>query len=142
MVELAQKHVSATEQPSVFMTSAGRWPGRTQSQSMRSFSPLSTHHPLDDWRRLGGSYFTIELVEEVWMGDWDIRYWRQPLSASCADLLEAGFLIESIVEPQPAPEMAALFPRLCRQPGFRHVLDCFSRRRPGSRTRRLPLFPP
>jgi SAM-dependent methyltransferase len=83
---------------------------------------LSTHHPFDDWRRLGGSYFATELVEEVWMGDWDMRYWRQPLSASCAEFVEAGFLIESIVEPQPAPEMAELFPethaKLCNEPSF------------------------
>ncbi len=83
---------------------------------------LSTHHPLADWRRLGGSYFVIEPVEEVWQGDWDVRYWRQPLTASCAEFFEAGFLIEKVVEPQPGPELAALFPqtyeKLSERPGF------------------------
>lgn len=83
---------------------------------------LSTHHPLEDWRRLGGSYFAVELVEEVWRDDWDMRYWRQPLTSTCDEFFEAGFLIEKIVEPQPGPEMATLFPKihekLSRQPSF------------------------
>jgi hypothetical protein len=83
---------------------------------------LSTHHPHEDWRRLGGSYFAVELVEEVWKGDWDVRYWRQPLSSSCTEFFEAGFLIERIVEPQPGHDMAALFPatheKLSKHPSF------------------------
>lgn len=82
----------------------------------------STHHRLEDWRRLGGGYFAIELVEEVWEGDWDVRCWRQPLTSSCAEFLEAGFLIERVVEPQPGPELAALFPetyeKLSERPSF------------------------
>ncbi len=83
---------------------------------------LSTHHPLEDWRRLGGSYFAVELVEEVWKGDWDVRSWRQPLSSSCDEFCEAGFVVERIVEPQPGPDMAARFPetheKLTRHPSF------------------------
>ena len=83
---------------------------------------VSTHHPFADWQRLGGSYFATELVEEVWMGDWDIRYWRQPLTSTCAEFREAGLLIERILEPQPDPAMATRFPdahaKLARQPSF------------------------
>jgi SAM-dependent methyltransferase len=83
---------------------------------------LSTHHPMADWLRHAGNYFEPELIEEVWRGDWDIRYWRQPLGGSCAEFREAGFLIEQIVEPRPLPVMEELFPdsyrRLTRQPGF------------------------
>lgn len=83
---------------------------------------FSTHHPTTDWLRLGGSYFDIEPVEEVWQGDWDVRYWRLPLTATCAEVYEAGFLIERIVEPQPSLELARRFPeehsKLAERPGF------------------------
>ena len=83
---------------------------------------LSTHHPTHDWVRLGGSYFDVEVVEEVWNNKWDVRYWRQPLTATCSEATDAGFLIESLVEPQPCAEMADRFPdsyaKLSEQPGF------------------------
>lgn len=40
---------------------------------------VSTHHPMADWLRLGGSYFDIERIEEVWQRSWHVAYWRQPL---------------------------------------------------------------
>lgn len=83
---------------------------------------VSTHHPVSDWRRLGGSYFSTEKVEEVWHRGWHVRYWRQPLTRTCEELTEAGFLIERLVEPLPLAEMADHFPddhaKLLREPGF------------------------
>jgi 2-polyprenyl-3-methyl-5-hydroxy-6-metoxy-1,4-benzoquinol methylase len=83
---------------------------------------LSTHHPMEDWRRLGGSYFDVELVEEVWRDDWDVRYWRQPLTATCAEATGAGFLIERLVEPQPSEDLRRRFPevhaKLAERPAF------------------------
>jgi ubiquinone/menaquinone biosynthesis C-methylase UbiE len=83
---------------------------------------VSTHHPTADWRRQGGSYFTIEAIGETWNQGWSVRYWRLPLTATCAELTKAGFLIERLVEPQPAPGMAERFPedhkKLNREPGF------------------------
>ena len=84
---------------------------------------VSTHHPTGDWLRQGGSYFDTAVVEEYWKdGRWWMRYWRQPLTASCAELAAAGFLIERLVEPRPQPEMAGRFPedheKLEREPGF------------------------
>jgi len=82
---------------------------------------VSTHHPTADWLRMGGSYFTIEPIEETWSG-WPVRYWRLPLTATCAEFTKAGFLIEQLVEPRPVPEMAERFPehyqKLNREPGF------------------------
>lgn len=37
---------------------------------------VSTHHPTADWLRMGGSYFTIETIEETWSRGWSVRYWR------------------------------------------------------------------
>ncbi|HTT90772.1 MAG TPA: hypothetical protein VMF65_14560 [Acidimicrobiales bacterium] len=45
-------------------------------------------------------------MTETWrMGghDFEVTFWRRPLTAMCA----AGFLIEPLVEPMPSPEMAA-----------------------------------
>ena len=83
---------------------------------------ISTHHPVADWRRRGGSYFDTDVVEETWNRGWQVRYWRMPLSQTCAEFAEAGFWIERLVEPLPAPEMAVAYPeddaKLRIEPGF------------------------
>lgn len=84
---------------------------------------VSTHHPTSDWLRLGGSYFSVEPIEEDWHeGRWHVRYWRAPLQRTCEEFADAGFLIERLVEPLPQPEMADRFPedhaKLSREPGF------------------------
>ncbi|MFD0684219.1 class I SAM-dependent methyltransferase [Actinomadura fibrosa] len=73
---------------------------------------LSTEHPTTAWLRLGGSYFTSEPVEESLSpkSDWPIRAWRRPLTAICDEFREAGLLIETLLEPRPAPEMADHYP--------------------------------
>lgn len=84
---------------------------------------VSTHHPTEDWIRLGGSYFTTEPIEEYWHeGEWHVRYWREPLEATCAAFADAEFVIERLVEPRPVAEMAERFPeyyeKLIQEPGF------------------------
>jgi|HubBroStandDraft_1064217.scaffolds.fasta_scaffold51390_5 SAM-dependent methyltransferase len=83
---------------------------------------LSTHHPTADWLRRGGSYFDVEVIEETWHRGWDVRYWRQPLGDICAEIADAGFLIERLVEPLPSPGMALQdpeqFEKLSVRPGF------------------------
>lgn len=84
---------------------------------------VSTHHPTSDWLRLGGSYFSVEPMEEDWHdGRWHVRYWRQPLHRTCEKFADAGFLIERVAEPLPRPEMADRWPeyheKLMTEPGF------------------------
>lgn len=83
---------------------------------------VSTGHPTADWLRLGGDYFRSELVEDVWERDWHVRNWRQPLSKTCSEFADGGFLIERIEEPAPLPVMAELYPHdyamLTQKPGF------------------------
>lgn len=84
---------------------------------------VSTTHPMSDWLRLGGGYFDSAPVEERWHeGTWPVRYWRAPLQTWCDEFAEAGFAIERLVEPRPAPEMAERFPayyeHLTRAPDF------------------------
>lgn len=83
---------------------------------------ISTQHPTDSWVRLGGSYFDVEPVTEVWNEGWETTEWRVPLTRLTEEIAEAGFLIERLVEPQPASEMAEshpeVFEKLTRQPAF------------------------
>ncbi|GAA3586220.1 class I SAM-dependent methyltransferase [Amycolatopsis ultiminotia] len=71
---------------------------------------LSRMHPFGDWLRNGGSYFDVRVIEEVWSQGWQVRCWLAPLESTCEELREAGFLIECLREPRPAPESAELDP--------------------------------
>ncbi len=83
---------------------------------------VSTHHPTRDWLRQGGSYFDVTVVEETWSRGWIVRYWRLPLTQIVAEFTAAGFVVERLVEPRPAPEMASRYPdeyrELNAEPGF------------------------
>ena len=87
---------------------------------------LSTQHPTADWLRHGGSYFDVKLELETFRldgrGEWEMRFWREPLSALGDAATSAGFLIERIVEPRPSATIRERWPgtyeRLARQPDF------------------------
>ena len=83
---------------------------------------VSTTHPTSDWLLSGGSYFATELLDDTWQRGWQVRWWRQPLERWCAEFADAGFVIERLLEPQPAAEMADRFPdvhaKLSSEPGF------------------------
>jgi SAM-dependent methyltransferase len=84
---------------------------------------LSRMHPVGDWLRHGGNYFDVRVIEEVWSRGWRVRYWLAPLEQTCAELHEAGFLIERLLEPRPTAAAAGIdrgnYERLIREPtGF------------------------
>lgn len=86
---------------------------------------ISTGHPFTDWLRKGGSYFEANLETDMWRtagGEQPVPFWREPLSALCAAATSTGFLIEQVIEPQPAPSMRDRFPddyeKLNKEPGF------------------------
>lgn len=88
---------------------------------------LSTQHPTTDWLRKGGSYFDVREEEDIWSmsredGAYPVRFWREPLTSLCAAIANAGFLIERLVEPLPAPSMRERWPetwqKLQGEPGF------------------------
>ncbi len=107
-----------------------RDPQATFSEFRRVLRPggravVSTSHPTIDWLRKGGSYFVVQVEEDLWEsegGRTPVRFWRRPLSALCASATDSGFLIERLVEPVPAPTMKESWPedweRLNRDPGF------------------------
>ncbi|CAN7691641.1 class I SAM-dependent methyltransferase [Mycolicibacterium frederiksbergense] len=67
---------------------------------------LSRLHPTGDWLRHGGNYFQPRIIDEIWSRGWQVRYWLTPLEQTCEELSQAGFLIERLVEPRPAPAAA------------------------------------
>ena len=71
---------------------------------------LSRLHPTGDWLRHGGNYFERRVIEETWSQGWHVRYWLAPLEATCDELYQAGFLIQRLIEPRPAPSAAELDP--------------------------------
>lgn len=86
---------------------------------------ISTQHPTTDWLRKGGSYFEVKEEEDTWHRHeraYTVRFWREPLTSFSAAISDAGFLIERLVEPLPAPTMRERWPedweKLHREPGF------------------------
>lgn len=87
---------------------------------------LSTHHPFMDARlHSPENYFTVKQVTERWTkgaNEYDVTFWRRPLTAMSDAMTSAGFVIEKLVEPEPAAELAErdpdAFRALSTQPTF------------------------
>ena len=90
---------------------------------------FSVDHPFDQFydHPNGGDYFATETVERRWnwpelKGPVILPQYRRPLGAILSALLEGGFDLERLLEPQPQPEFRLLEPReyerLMRRPGF------------------------
>lgn len=72
---------------------------------------MSRQHPTGDWLRHGGNYFQPRVIDETWSRGWRLRYWLSPLEQTCEELRQAGFLIERLLEPRPAPQAATIDPQ-------------------------------
>jgi SAM-dependent methyltransferase len=76
---------------------------------------FSTHHPSMDWQlHSPEDYFAVKQITEVWTSSgepFEVTFWRRPLSAMAAAISEAGFVIDRLVEPEPAAELAQRDPR-------------------------------
>ncbi|MDB5072447.1 MAG: Methyltransferase type 11 [Candidatus Eremiobacteraeota bacterium] len=86
---------------------------------------VSTHHPymtaagVDD-------YHAVAPVEEGWNGFADqpvlVRFYHRPLQRIVSDVLNAGFTLRGLHEPQPTPDADERDPKLAarfrREPGF------------------------
>jgi len=75
---------------------------------------FSTHHPTMDWELSPGDYFSTTQITETWKkgsGEFEVTFWRRPLTEMTRAIAAAGFVIEQLVEPQPAPELGERSPR-------------------------------
>jgi ubiquinone/menaquinone biosynthesis C-methylase UbiE len=70
---------------------------------------FSTHHPAMDWQlHSPEDYFAVKQVTEVWSkgsGDFEVTFWRRPLTAMTEAIASAGFVIDRLIEPGPLPEL-------------------------------------
>jgi SAM-dependent methyltransferase len=98
---------------------------------------FSAPHPAAEYygHHRDGNYFEVEPVEYVWRGFGSpvaVPSFRRPLGGMINPLIEAGFVLERVLEPQPVEEFKDEDPeeyeKLMRQPGF----ICFRARKPGS----------
>lgn len=74
----------------------------------------SVHHP-EDWHWFEGArYFETETVTDTWMIAGEpqaVSFFRRPLSATFSAIRSAGFGVDELDEPQPAPECRREDPR-------------------------------
>jgi SAM-dependent methyltransferase len=75
---------------------------------------LSSTHPSADWGYFGGSYFDERWVTRS-MGDETIQYQHMTMSTLINELLDAGFLLERLLEPQPTEAMRDVEPERYEQ---------------------------
>ena len=72
-----------------------------------------------------GDYYVTEMVVDRWSvggREYDVRFWRRPLSEMFRAIADGGFRVDQLNEPQPLPECRHLFPeaweRLIQRPQF------------------------
>jgi ubiquinone/menaquinone biosynthesis C-methylase UbiE len=70
---------------------------------------LSTHHPAMDWQlHCPDDYFAVKQVTETWSKgsrDFEVTFWRRPLTAMAEAIAAAGFVTERLLEPEPSPQL-------------------------------------
>jgi SAM-dependent methyltransferase len=87
---------------------------------------MTTHHPGATYATSPtGDYRAIELITEEWIRDgrpYEVRWFRRPLGAIVDPIVDAGFVVDRIVEPLPRPEMRDSHPdvwmKLMKEPWF------------------------
>ncbi len=88
---------------------------------------FSCGHPFADWAvAKGDSYFAIEQFDMIWKGFGKpyplVKTYRRPLSAIVDPLLNAGFRLDALLEPQPTEQFQERDPedyaKLMGEPGF------------------------
>lgn len=87
---------------------------------------FSVAHPFADFVLYpGGNYFETEVVGMEWTGFGEPVYvpsYRRPMAAVISPLLDAGFVLERILEPTPTEQFREADPenheKLSRTPGF------------------------
>ena len=87
---------------------------------------LSTHHPASDIElSTTDNYLATELLRDRWEKggrEYEVSFWRRPLSAMFESFDAAGFNVQTLSEPRPLPECEERFPdawrRLTTHPHF------------------------
>ena len=87
---------------------------------------FSVHHPFMDFAHFHReNYFLTEIIEDEWetnTGKVKVQFYRRPLSQIISPVIEAGFIIEKLMEPMPTERFKELHPQvydmLTKKPQF------------------------
>lgn len=87
---------------------------------------FSVHHPFMDFTAFNrDNYFITEIIEDEWQthnGKVKVEFYRRPLNEIITPVIEAGFVIEKLLEPMPTEEFNNVYPkgyeRLLKRPQF------------------------
>ncbi len=86
---------------------------------------FSCGHPCFDFHRYGTeNYFKTELVKDVWSSGFkekiEMPFFRRSLSEKISSLVDSGFLVDRILEPQPAKNLKKdeFYEKLLKSPLF------------------------
>ena len=82
----------------------------------------------------GDDYFATYAFTDRWTKggqEMEFRFWHRPLDAMVRAVLEAGFALETIAEPQPLPAARELFPEAFHTISTAPRFIFFSARKPG-----------
>jgi 2-polyprenyl-6-hydroxyphenyl methylase/3-demethylubiquinone-9 3-methyltransferase len=98
---------------------------------------FSMGHPMRDWlderTHNGGTYFDTVRFGMHWSGFGEpkpyVESYRRPLSAILNPLLDSGWKLDRVVEPQPLPQMRAMSARSYAVLSQRPAFICISARR-------------
>jgi SAM-dependent methyltransferase len=75
---------------------------------------FSTHHPFMDWQLDGvRDYFGTRRITETWRkgnGEYEVTFWRRPLSVMFEEIREGGFTVDELAEPAPLRELESISP--------------------------------
>lgn len=96
------------------------------------FVVFSTGHPIDQFgpeEPDAENYFAVEQLTKEW--DVPVPFYRRPFSAVVQPVLDAGFDLESIVEPQPTAAFADERPERYEKESRNPVFLCVKARKPG-----------
>ncbi|WP_242847142.1 hypothetical protein [Desulfosporosinus acididurans] len=71
------------------------------------------------------NYFTTELLDDEWdtnCGKVKVQFYRRPLSKIVSSVIDAGFIIEKLLEPMPIEQFKIaqpnIYDRLTKKPQF------------------------
>ncbi len=86
---------------------------------------FSCGHPCFDFHRYGTeNYFKTELVKDVWSSGFkekiEMPFFRRSLSEIISSLVDSGFLVDRILEPEPAKNLKkdGFYEKLLKSPLF------------------------
>ncbi|MDQ7096464.1 class I SAM-dependent methyltransferase [Desulfosporosinus sp. PR] len=87
---------------------------------------FSVHHPFMDFTVFNrDNYFLTELLDDEWdtnCGKVKVQFYRRPLSKIVSSVIDAGFIIEKLLEPMPIEQFKIdqpnTYDRLTKKPQF------------------------